>query len=251
MIKLNKNRIEIALPIAILAFVMFFTISNKANAGTVCQNINLQTWCNITSITLTDATKDKIYVGDQFIVLTYLWGSYPVGYSNSVTKFRLDNNYYPNNPLFASNSDQLMSSIMTGWGSSPNYTEKTITAAPWPTVYGEYVTAPSIAGGHIFAEEGDLTAGGITFTTGYPTPIALLAIWPSTVSGGDIDIGLRISNGNKTTAISGETVIRSPVTIAKNGVVYGIRLVDPSDPLSSGVTINVNGTLKALKKYTP
>jgi len=65
------------------------------------------------------------------------------------------------------------------------------------------------------------------------------------------DIGLRVYNGNETIAIAAEPTgtLTSPLRIAKNGVIYGIVLVDPGDPNDSGVRIQTSSGIKALRKY--
>lgn len=65
------------------------------------------------------------------------------------------------------------------------------------------------------------------------------------------DIGLRVYNGSETIAIAAEPTgtLTSPLRIAKNGVIYGIVLVDPGDPNDSGVRIQTSSGIKALRKY--
>jgi len=65
------------------------------------------------------------------------------------------------------------------------------------------------------------------------------------------DIGLRVYNGSETIAIAAEPtgILTSPLRIAKNGVIYGIVLVDPGDPNDSGVRIQTSSGIKALRKY--
>lgn len=65
------------------------------------------------------------------------------------------------------------------------------------------------------------------------------------------DIGLRVFDGTKTVSIAVEPsgTLTSPLRIAKNGVIYGIPLVDPGDPYESGIRINTSSGIKALRKY--
>lgn len=65
------------------------------------------------------------------------------------------------------------------------------------------------------------------------------------------DIGLRVYNGSETIAIAAEPTgtLTSPLRIAKNGVIYGIVLVDPGDTNDSGVRIQTSSGIKALRKY--
>jgi hypothetical protein len=64
-----------------------------------------------------------------------------------------------------------------------------------------------------------------------------------------IDIGLRVYDGSATIKIACEKGdANSPLRIAKNGVVYGIVLVDPSDAHASGIRIQTISGVKALRK---
>ncbi len=65
------------------------------------------------------------------------------------------------------------------------------------------------------------------------------------------DIGLRVYNGTQVVAIAAEPAgtLTSPLRIAKNGAIYGIVLVDPGDPNDSGLRIQTNSGIKALRKY--
>jgi hypothetical protein len=65
------------------------------------------------------------------------------------------------------------------------------------------------------------------------------------------DIGLRIFDGTQTVSIAVEPLgtLTSPLRIAKNGVIYGIPLVDVGDPNESGIRINTSSGIKALRKY--
>ena len=78
----------------------------------------------------------------------------------------------------------------------------------------------------------------LSFTTGAAIP-------------GFQDIGLRVRNGSGVTvSIAAEIgVATSPLRIAKDGVVYGIALVNPGDVNDSGVRIQTaNDGLKALRR---
>ena len=68
-----------------------------------------------------------------------------------------------------------------------------------------------------------------------------------------IDIGLRVFNGTETVAIAAEPsgTSTSLLRIAKNGVIYGIALIGSGDPNDSGVRIQTNSGIKALKRYIP
>jgi subtilisin family serine protease len=66
-----------------------------------------------------------------------------------------------------------------------------------------------------------------------------------------VDIGLRLYDGTKvvTIACEPEGTLTSPLRIAKNGVIYGIILVDPSDPIASKLKIETISGTKALRKF--
>lgn len=68
-----------------------------------------------------------------------------------------------------------------------------------------------------------------------------------------IDIGLRVFDGTATVAIAAWPLAeagKSPLKIvARDGNVYGIALVDPSDPNATKVRINTGSGIKALRKY--
>ena len=62
------------------------------------------------------------------------------------------------------------------------------------------------------------------------------------------DIGLRAFDGNSIIRIDTETgTVTSPLRIAKNGVVYGIKLVEPNDPTASHFKIMTASGMKSLK----
>lgn len=64
-----------------------------------------------------------------------------------------------------------------------------------------------------------------------------------------IDIGLRVYDGTSVVTIACEEgAAASPLRIAKNGTVYGIVLVDPSDANASGIRIETSSGVKALRK---
>ncbi len=65
------------------------------------------------------------------------------------------------------------------------------------------------------------------------------------------DIGLRVYNGANIVALAAEPegTLTSPLRIAKNGVIYGIVLVEPGDPNDSGVRIQTSSGIKGLRKY--
>lgn len=66
------------------------------------------------------------------------------------------------------------------------------------------------------------------------------------------DIGLRVWNGGpQPIAIAAEPTgtLTSPLRISKDGVTYGIALVDPGDPNDSGVRIQTSSGIKALRRY--
>jgi hypothetical protein len=66
-----------------------------------------------------------------------------------------------------------------------------------------------------------------------------------------IDIGLRVYDGRAIIKIACEPegTLTSPLRIAKNGVTYGIVLVDPSDPEASNIIVQTRSGPKALRKY--
>lgn len=63
------------------------------------------------------------------------------------------------------------------------------------------------------------------------------------------DIGLRVFDGTKIVSITVEDTgtLTSPLRIAKNGTIYGIILVDPSDPCASKIRIQTSLGTKALR----
>jgi len=65
------------------------------------------------------------------------------------------------------------------------------------------------------------------------------------------DIGLRVFDGTQTVSIAVEPLgtLTSPLRIAKDGVIYGIALVDVGDPNESGIRIRTSSGIKALRKY--
>jgi len=71
-----------------------------------------------------------------------------------------------------------------------------------------------------------------------------------------IDIGLRVFSGTKTVVIACEPegALSSPLRISKDGVNYGVVLVDPGDAMDSGVRIQIQGAsgpeIKALRKMS-
>ncbi|MDH5661641.1 MAG: hypothetical protein OEY92_01460 [Elusimicrobiota bacterium] len=70
---------------------------------------------------------------------------------------------------------------------------------------------------------------------------------------GFLDIGLRVYNGTEIVYIAAEPAgtLTSSLRIAKNGVIYGIVLVDPGDANDSGLRIQTSSGIKALRKYVP
>ncbi len=66
-----------------------------------------------------------------------------------------------------------------------------------------------------------------------------------------IDIGLRVYDGTAIVSIACEPAgtLTSPLRIAKNGVIYGIVLVDPSDQHASRIKVKTGSGVKALRKY--
>jgi mannan endo-1,4-beta-mannosidase len=70
-------------------------------------------------------------------------------------------------------------------------------------------------------------------------------------AGETIDIGLRVFDGTEIIRIACEPVgtLTSPLRIAKNGVVYGIVLVEPSDPAASKLKIQTSSGIRALRKF--
>ncbi|MBN2138344.1 MAG: hypothetical protein JW720_11100 [Sedimentisphaerales bacterium] len=65
-----------------------------------------------------------------------------------------------------------------------------------------------------------------------------------------IDIGLRIYDGTEIISIACEPegTLTSPLRIAKDGVIYGVVLVPPSDPTASKVMIETSSGVKAIMK---
>ena len=65
------------------------------------------------------------------------------------------------------------------------------------------------------------------------------------------DIGLRVYNGTQIVALAAEPAgtLTSSLRIAKDGVIYGIVLVDPGDANDSGLRIQTSSGIKALRKY--
>lgn len=67
---------------------------------------------------------------------------------------------------------------------------------------------------------------------------------------GSMDIGLRLFDGSQTIKIAIEPTgtLTSPLRIAKNGIVYGIALVDISDPRASKMRVKTSSGIKAIMK---
>ena len=64
------------------------------------------------------------------------------------------------------------------------------------------------------------------------------------------DIGLRVYDGSQKIVIAAEIGLpTSPLRIAKNGAIYGIVLVDPSDEFASNVIIQTSSGIKAMAIY--
>jgi len=66
-----------------------------------------------------------------------------------------------------------------------------------------------------------------------------------------VDIGLRVFDGSEIISIACEPEenLTSPLRIAKNGKIYGIVLVDPSDPHASKMIIQTGSGPKAMRKF--
>jgi len=66
-----------------------------------------------------------------------------------------------------------------------------------------------------------------------------------------IDIGLRVYDGTAIVTIACEPqgTLTSPLRIAKNSVVYGIVLVESSDPAASKLEIQTSSGIKTLRKF--
>lgn len=102
------------------------------------------------------------------------------------------------------------------------------------------------------AGESYISANGVFFTditTKYPN--RNICIKGLTVSlDAVIDIGLRLYDGTEivTIACEPEGTLTSPLRISKNGVIYGIVLVDPSDPKASKLKMQTSSGIKALRK---
>jgi len=64
------------------------------------------------------------------------------------------------------------------------------------------------------------------------------------------DIGLRLYDGTEIMSIACEPegILTSPLRIAKDGVIYGVVLVAPSDPKASKVMIETSSGIKAIRK---
>jgi len=133
-----------------------------------------------------------------------------------------------------------------GWGTSPgvylnNWTQpgsygigpfnRDIAGLAPSTTYYFIAKAKNSAGSWVHGTE-------LSFTTNAPVP-------------GFQDIGLRVQTPSGIVSIAAEIgVATSPLRIAKNGIVYGIALVDSGDLNDSGVRIQTaNDGLKALRRY--
>jgi hypothetical protein len=66
-----------------------------------------------------------------------------------------------------------------------------------------------------------------------------------------VDIGLRAYNGTEiiTIACEPETAVSSALRIGKDSKVYGIVLVEPTDPNASSIRIKTSSGVKALRKF--
>ncbi len=64
-----------------------------------------------------------------------------------------------------------------------------------------------------------------------------------------IDIGLRLYDGSQIVQIACEQgTPTSQLRIRKNGITYGIALVQPDDPYASGIIIQTSSGRKAIRK---
>jgi hypothetical protein len=76
------------------------------------------------------------------------------------------------------------------------------------------------------------------------------AVWTARLSPPYLDIGLKIFDGTSNVTIACEPgTATSRLRIAKGGVVYGIALVLPADPMASRVRIQTPDGIRALRKY--
>ena len=66
-----------------------------------------------------------------------------------------------------------------------------------------------------------------------------------------VDIGLRLFDGYQNIKVACEPAgtLTSPLRIHKNGVTYGVILVDPSHDRASGLKVQTSGGLKAVRKF--
>ncbi len=73
---------------------------------------------------------------------------------------------------------------------------------------------------------------------------------PAAAAWGDIDIGLRLYDGQKIVKIACEPIgtVTSPLRIARDGTIYGIVLVAPGSPTATGIIIQTASGPKALAK---
>ncbi|MFH1375348.1 MAG: DUF4215 domain-containing protein [Patescibacteria group bacterium] len=62
------------------------------------------------------------------------------------------------------------------------------------------------------------------------------------------DIGLRMYDGISIISIAIQTTLTSPLRISKDGITYGIALVDPSDSFATKFRIATSSGMKAIKR---
>jgi C1A family cysteine protease len=104
--------------------------------------------------------------------------------------------------------------------------------------------------------ESYVSANGVTFTDittkpGYEeTNVCIKGLTVPKPPTTYIDIGLRFYDGSQTIAVACEQgTPTSPLRISKDGVTYGIVLVDPGDPYASGIIIQTSSGRKAVRKF--
>ena len=77
----------------------------------------------------------------------------------------------------------------------------------------------------------------------------LAGSWSASGSFVILDIGYRIFDGTETVRVATDYANSSTaIRIAKNGVIYGVLLVDPSDPSASSIRVMTPSGIKAYKK---
>jgi hypothetical protein len=143
----------------------------------------------------------------------------------------------PSNSTYAANGNSVTFQTQTSqdnvtWSSPAAWTPGQAPTSPWGR-YVKYIVSFSIG------------APAVGSSLPYVQNVTLCAGIPGQ------DIGLRAYDGTAIIRIPVEPagLLTSPLRIAKNGVTYGIALVDPADPRASKLRVQTKSGTKALARF--